>query len=148
MAEATQEKTTRQQVEELFDGGMTEAGDIAEKLGKEKPTIYVHLRNIRNDRGIKSRGRGRPPKAQTDGEAPKATRPAPKAKSNGKSEGKAESKATRPAPGKAQAENKTNGNHITGAERFPVVKEAIEQQLREKRREVEALEKMLAGLTQ
>lgn len=146
------EKTTRELVEELYDDGMTEAGDIAEALSKTPATVYVHLRKIREERGEKPRGRGRPPKAKTEGEEKAKPKPAPKAKG----------KTTRPAPtrkapqaktetkteakAEAKSEAKTNG-HVSHAERFPLVADAIEKQLAGKRREVEVLENMLAGIS-
>lgn len=128
----TAEKSTREKVQELFDKGK-EPKDIAEAIGMTKASVYGHIRKIQESRGIAPRGRGRPPKVQTNGDTPTETKPAP---------------ATRKAPPKGDAEKpkaakaQTNG-HTTTAE-FPTVKAAIEQELSQARRAVVKLEKMLA----
>jgi DNA-binding transcriptional ArsR family regulator len=152
MAE-TAEKTTRQLVEELFDKGTTDAGDIAEKLGKPKTTVYVHLRKIAEERGLPKRGRGRPPKAQEDGEgdetpktskpkasSPKAARPAPTRKTAPKAQ-------TDKTQEKDDESESASGNGHVSDSHFPIVKEAVQKELALKKREVEALERMLAGLS-
>lgn len=137
MANTEAPASTRDQVTEMYDADKS-VEEIAEALGKTKATIYVHIRNIKAERGEKPRGRGRPPKAASpDGEKDSAkSRPAPP---------KAGTKAEAPAkatPAKAETPAKSNGS-ASFAERFPRVKDSIEQELAEKRKEVAILERML-----
>lgn len=129
----TAEKTTREQVEELYDKGVTEAKDIAEKIDKTPATVYVHLRNIAKERGEKPRKRGRPPKVQTEGES--TTKPTPRKAPPRAGKGKAEKAA--PA-----SDASSNGH---SADEFPQVKTAIEAELSSHRRAVAKLERMLAA---
>jgi hypothetical protein len=118
---------TKEQVAELMDKGL-EAKEIAEKLGKTPATIYVHLRNIKLDRGFKVQAkRGRPPKAKVEGETPK-TDSKPRA---------------RPPTAKANGGEKAAGTNGHVAEsRFPAIKAAVEKELKEARSRVAVLEKM------
>jgi uncharacterized protein YjcR len=144
---ATDTKSTREQVEELMNKGM-EAKEIAEKTGKTPATVYVHIRNINAERGVKPRGRGRPPKVQTDGESKPATRKAPP-KSDSKSDEAPKKRGRPPGSGKKSAgspQAADNGHHTSAADRFPAIKAAIESELSDKRREVQTLEGMLAAI--
>lgn len=110
---------TRDQVREMMDEGKS-AKEIAAALDKTPATVYVHIRNIKEERGDKTPAkRGRPPKAKAEGEA--------------KTEAKSEAK---PAASKA----KTNGHADV---RFPEVRAAIEARLKTARADVALLEKML-----
>ena len=136
--EAPAAVSTKDQVRALLDSGVTDAGEIAEKLGKTKATVYVHIRNIKTEAGEKPRGRGRPPKVQPkNGETPaeSKSRPAPP-KAGAKTEAPAKTEA------KIEAKVSASNGHKAG-ERFPLIKSAIEQELSEKRKEVAMLERML-----
>lgn len=109
---------TKDQVRELVDKGKS-AKEIAETLGKTPATVYVHIRNIKAERGDKTPAkRGRPPKLQSQG-----------------SESKPEASKPKPA-----STAKDNGHD---ASRFPKVRAAVEQELADARRTVTVLEKML-----
>lgn len=129
------EQTSRQKVENLYKLGKGKnAAEIAEELSMSVANVYAHIRNINKEHGIASRGRGRPPKVQTEGEsktkeAPKASRPAP---------GKA---ATKTAPKSAPAS--TNG-HDEGE--YPNLVEALDRDLAKARNRVAKLEKMREAL--
>lgn len=113
---------TREQVEALHAEGKTPA-EIAEALGKSKANIYVHLRNIAKDAGEPPRKRGRPPALNKDGETPEKT---PK------------------APSATKAKPSSNGHDKAKSEaRFPHIRAAIEEELKEARSKVATLEKML-----
>jgi transposase-like protein len=136
MANTEAPASTKDQVREMLDADKS-VEEIAEALGKTKATIYVHIRNIKAERGEKPRGRGRPPKAapaEGNGDSAKS-RPAPPKAGAGAS--------TKAAPAaKSEAPAKANGA-VSFAERFPLVKASIEQELAEKRKEVAILERML-----
>lgn len=132
------EQSSRQKVENLYKLGKGKnAAEIAEELSMSVANVYAHIRKINAEHGIASRGRGRPPKVQTDGEktesktkeAPKASRPAP-----GKS-------ATKSAPKSAPAS--TNG-HDEGE--YPNLIEALDRDLAKARNRVTKLEKMREAL--
>ena len=134
------EKTSRQKVEDLYKLGKGKsAGEIAEALGMSQANVYAHIRKINAENGIASRGRGRPPKVQTEGK---------ESKTEAKSEAKPQ--ASRPAPGKAAskpgpkpATASTNG-HDSGE--YPHLIEALDKDLANARRTVAKLEKMREAL--
>lgn len=127
--------STKDQVREMLDEDKS-VEEIAEALGKTKATIYVHIRNIKSERGEKPRGRGRPPKVGGD-------KTEAKGKTDSAKSRPAPPKAGKEAPGKTEAPAKDNGHAESFGERFPDVKDAIERQLSQKRKDVALLEKML-----
>jgi transposase-like protein len=136
MANTEAPASTKDQVREMLDADKS-VEEIAEALGKTKATIYVHIRNIKAERGEKPRGRGRPPKAASpNGEKADSakSRPAPP---------KTGSTKAAPATGKTEAPVKATNGAVSFGERFPLVKASIEQELTEKRKEVAILERML-----
>lgn len=140
----TETKTTRELVEEQFDAGVEDAKAIAKKIKKEPATVYVHLRNIRNERNLPSRGRGRPPKVESgNGNKSTAPRKAPP-KAGQKSNGSAGSKTTKTTAAKAAptTEKATTNGHALASE-FPQIESAIRAELKEARRRVTMLEGML-----
>jgi biotin operon repressor len=129
--------STREQVAALMDKDKS-AAEIAEALGKTKATVYVHIRNIKQERGepVQSK-RGRPPKAKTEGDekppvAKGKTRPAP-----GSTAKTSEPQAAKSAPASS------NGHDPA---RFPKIAAAVQAELSEARSRVTVLEKMAESL--
>lgn len=136
------EQTSRQKVENLYKLGKGKnAAEIAEDLSMSVANVYAHIRNINKEHGIASRGRGRPPKVQTDGEK---TEKAPK------SESKETPKASRPAPGKSATKSApksapaSSNGHDEGE--YPNLVEALDRDLAKARNRVAKLEKMREAL--
>jgi hypothetical protein len=125
-------KSTKDQVKDQLAAGVTDAAVIAEKIGVTKASVYGHIRKIKLEAGEKPRGRGRPPKAGNGAQPqPAKSRPAPP---------KAGSTPTKAAP--AATESESNGN-LTGVGRFPIIREAVEKELAEARKNVATLERLL-----
>ena len=129
----TEAPSTKEQVKTLLDEGVTDAQEIANRLGKTKATVYVHIRNLKAEAGEKPRGRGRPPKVQ-NGQAPSTpakSRPAPP-----KAGKQTEAQTSTPTP---ESVASTNGH----TPEFPEIVAGIEKELTKARKTVERLERML-----
>lgn len=125
------DQTSREKVQALVKEDKS-AKEIAEALGMSQANVYAHIRKIKAEAGEKPRGRGRPPKVQTEGngDTPKAEAP----------------KASRPAPGKAKATPSKASTNGHDAAEFPHLLEALDNDLAEARNRVTKLERMRAAL--
>lgn len=119
--------SSREKVQALLSKGVSPK-DIAERLDMSVANVYAHKRKIEADGGAPKRGRGRPPKVQSDnGET--------------KTEAKSETKATRPAPGKSTPAASSNGHGD-----FQHTLDGLDQDLAAARKRVATLEKMREAL--